>query len=238
MESKPFSWRSSELWVAIASGIGTIITALGWVPWETWEKVLYPAVTYIIARVTGKTAKAIVPLLLGMTILSLTLAAPLYAQQSYPIGDWRHRTQVSFSSGYLQYNETQNTEAWRGVDLAGSLTYTLHPQLSLYGIYGHAFPLDGRQGHDDQARFVGNLLVYPDLGTPRSAFALWAGAGLMWRGSQTLKHWTGGEAHLALTGALNDRVGAFVAYYHGFAFDAGQRDIDYLRAGLNARVLP
>lgn len=239
MESTPFSWRSSELWVAIASGVGTILTALGWIPWETWEKVLYPAVVYIIGRLTSKTAKAnIAPLLLGMTILSLTLAPPLYAQQAYPMLDWEHRAQISFSSGYLQVQDAGGGETWRGVDLAGSLTYSVHPLASIWGIYAHGFPFEGSR-HENQARIAANLLFYPAPGAPRSVWSFIAGAGVMWRGSETVRDWNGIETHLTGTAVLNPWLGAFATYLHGFSSRPETNpDFDQLRAGLTARAWP
>ena len=52
-------YASSEFWVGLAVIVGQIVVALGFVPMETWDKVLYPALVYIIARITGKLAKTV-----------------------------------------------------------------------------------------------------------------------------------------------------------------------------------
>ena len=51
--------RSSEFWVAIATAIGAALTAFKVIPQDQWEKVLYPALVYVIGRLTSKGVKAI-----------------------------------------------------------------------------------------------------------------------------------------------------------------------------------
>jgi len=51
--------RTSEFWTAIATAVGSALVAFGVVPQEQWDKLLYPALVYIIARVTSKFVKAV-----------------------------------------------------------------------------------------------------------------------------------------------------------------------------------
>ena len=49
--------RSSEFWVAVATAVGQALASFGVIPVETWDKVVFPALVYVGARVTGKVAK-------------------------------------------------------------------------------------------------------------------------------------------------------------------------------------
>jgi len=174
-----------------------------------------------------------------VVILVLVLATNVaQAQERYSIWDWQQRTQVSLSSGYLQFQPyNEGGEIWRGVDLGGSLTYSLHPQASVYATYAHGFPLEAVDGHENQARLVGNLKLYPTPDDIPGPWALFAGAGLMWRGSNTVKDWSGIETHATLSVSITEWLAAFGAYYHGFAARPEKhQDLDFLRAGLNARL--
>lgn len=51
--------RTSEFWVSIALALGQGAVAFGWIEQEAWDKWVYPAITYVVARVTSKFAKGI-----------------------------------------------------------------------------------------------------------------------------------------------------------------------------------
>lgn len=52
-------FRTSEFWIAIATGIGSVLVGLKVVHAADWENVLWPAIVYIIARLTSKFVKNI-----------------------------------------------------------------------------------------------------------------------------------------------------------------------------------
>jgi hypothetical protein len=177
-------------------------------------------------------------LFLALTLKALALAPPLLAAESYPLLDFKHRSQFSVSSGYLAFKGYGDAgEPWRGIDLAAAYTYSLHPSLAIYTIYGHGFPFESVDGHENQLRLAANLKAFPGAESPASVWRVDLGAGLMWRGDATVKDWTGLEAHLALSAKLNEGLSAFAAFYHGFATQPeSQPDIDFLRAGLAVRL--
>lgn len=49
--------RTSEFWIAIVSGVGTMLTGFGLIDRETWDKIIYPALIYIIGRLISKFVK-------------------------------------------------------------------------------------------------------------------------------------------------------------------------------------
>lgn len=49
--------RSSEFWIAVAVGIGQILSILNVVDAQSFENVLMPSLVYIIGRLTSKLAK-------------------------------------------------------------------------------------------------------------------------------------------------------------------------------------
>lgn len=51
--------RTSELWVGVATLIGSGLVAFGIVDQEAWDKIFWPAVVYIVSRLTSKAAKKI-----------------------------------------------------------------------------------------------------------------------------------------------------------------------------------
>jgi len=52
-------FRTSEFWVAIATAIGAVLTGMKVLPEEEWTKIVYPALIYIIARLTSKFVKKV-----------------------------------------------------------------------------------------------------------------------------------------------------------------------------------
>lgn len=53
-------FKSSEFWVGVLTLIGTGVTASGIIKPEDWNNFLYPALVYIVGRLTGKVAKALI----------------------------------------------------------------------------------------------------------------------------------------------------------------------------------
>jgi hypothetical protein len=176
---------------------------------------------------------------LAIAIVALVTLAPLAgAQERYPLWDVKHRSQFSVSSAYLSFSPAaEGGDSWRGVDLAAAYTYSLHPSLSLYTIFAHGFPFESADGQENQLRAAANLKVFPGADSAPSDFRVDLGAGGMWRGTDTVKDWTGGEAHLVISAGLTAALSAFGAYYHGFATQPGdQPDVDFVRIGLAARL--
>lgn len=52
--------QSSETWVTLGVVVGQLLVQFNIVPKEQWDNVLYPALVYIVSRVTSKVAKKVV----------------------------------------------------------------------------------------------------------------------------------------------------------------------------------
>lgn len=52
-------FRTSEFWIGIATAAGAGLVAVGVLPQETWDKVLFPAIVYVVGRLTSKAVKAV-----------------------------------------------------------------------------------------------------------------------------------------------------------------------------------
>ena len=50
--------RTSEFWMAVAAALGQVGVAVGFWTQEHFNGILMPTLTYIIARITSKVAKA------------------------------------------------------------------------------------------------------------------------------------------------------------------------------------
>lgn len=51
--------RNSETWVLLGTLLGQLGAQNGWFSAADWDKVLWPALVYVIARLTSKVAKAV-----------------------------------------------------------------------------------------------------------------------------------------------------------------------------------
>jgi len=161
-----------------------------------------------------------------------------WAGERYPVTDWRHRTAVGASGGYVSFTSGPGRlEEWRGLDAAGALTYSAHDRLALYGIYSHGWPLGPADGDLATVRAGANLSLYPAPGSS-SPLGLVAGAGGMWLGRASPDEWRGYDAHVVVTAALGPHLGAFLTYVHGITAHAEPGDLAYVRAGLQAGFVP
>lgn len=48
---------TSEFWMSIATILGSVLSNLGVIPEETWNKLVLPLLVYIAGRITSKLAK-------------------------------------------------------------------------------------------------------------------------------------------------------------------------------------
>jgi hypothetical protein len=51
--------RTSEFWVAVATGVGQLLTGIGFIDPETWHDIMLPAIVYIISRLLSKFVKKV-----------------------------------------------------------------------------------------------------------------------------------------------------------------------------------
>jgi hypothetical protein len=167
-------------------------------------------------------------------------STPAYAQdEHYPLLDFAHRVQLSASSGYLWFTQTGDANPnWKGIDVGGAATYSIHPRLAIYGAYAHGFPFDSDDGHANFLRAAGNLKIYPGPDEGYGKTSVWLGAGLLWQGKHDVRAWRGMEAHITGSYMLDQarRWAAYTSYSHAFALESGQDDFDFFKLGLTTRL--
>lgn len=57
MEKLKAAAQTSEFWISIATLVGQAGVAASWWSQEDWNNLLYPALVYVVARVTSKAVK-------------------------------------------------------------------------------------------------------------------------------------------------------------------------------------
>jgi hypothetical protein len=160
------------------------------------------------------------------------------AQDGVPILAVGKRVQATVQAGGMIFSDVgTETPNWRGVDLGGAVTYSLHQRLSAYGLYNHGFPLNS-DGHRNAIRAALNLKVYPGPSAPSSPNAVAIGVGGMWLGEDSVHDWRGYEAHLVVSRKVAPAWALYGMYSHGFAEVDGKVDIDFGRVGLARRLWP
>ena len=152
------------------------------------------------------------------------VSAAAGAQDRFPLWDVGHRAALSASGGYAAQRPYGGEAApWRGVDAGLSLSYSLHPLLSAYGVYAHEFPFKSADGHANVVRAGANLKVYPKL-EEASKLALFLGAGRIWWGG-AIHDQAALETRLVASWSLQPRIAAYAAYSHAFG-SSGAQDFD------------
>ena len=158
-----------------------------------------------------------------------------------PLTDWNKRLQVSANGSGMWFSQTGlETDNWRGGDLGGSLTYSLHKALSTYVTYDHGFPLDSEDGHKNFIRIVANLRVYPssDISrTERSNYGVFVGAGKGWFGGDGVKEFTSYEAQTVVARKIHPRAAIFGLYSHSF-LSGDVPGFDFMKFGLTTKLFP
>ena len=176
-----------------------------------------------------------------IALMLLTICSTAYSQE---LTDWNKRLQISANGGALWFSRTgAETDNWRGADLGGSVTYSLHQAFSVYGIYSHGFPLEGADGHANFVQLIGNLKVYPSSRRALSEDTEWAvfvGGGKGWFGfDNNIKDFSSYEAQLVVARKLGNRVAAYGKYGHSFVqTGTDEPGFDLVRAGLTTLLFP
>ncbi len=173
-------------------------------------------------------------LLLFLLIAGIAWAAsPARAQK---LTDIRARAQLSANGGGLWFTEAGGgKDNWQGAGLGGALTYSVHKQLAVYGALDHGFPFADSDGHQNFARVVANLKVYPN-GPEPSDNAIFIGFGRGWFGSNVGDRVTN-DAQIVVAHKFRPRLSGGILYAHAFGRE-NEPDFDFVKLALNTRWYP
>jgi hypothetical protein len=228
--------RTSEFWMAVIMALGQAGAMFGFWKQDDFNTVLYPALVYIVGRVTSKVAKAVVPTVI-LCLTALLIASVANAQiETSSVFDVKNRTQVAVDVGAMQFAEQETgLEVWRGASAGGALIYSLHQRLSLVGRYDHGFPVDGIRDHRNVMQAFGNLKIYPLPGED-SAVSMSLGAGGLWIDPNDDDRWSGLAGRLNVSRIFRDGWAVLGTYAHGFQEKNDRPKINMLKVALQHRL--
>jgi hypothetical protein len=158
-------------------------------------------------------------------LLTGLMAAGAAHAQGNPILDLAGRVQFSANGSYMWFSPLgEATDNWRGADLGGAATLSLHQRLAVYAI-GES------RGHFNILRAMANLKIYPAHGS-ESDNTVFIGAGRGWFGTESVRELRSTEVQVVASHLFNDHLAGFGMYTHSFA-DAPATDFDFLKVGFN-----